>query len=151
MSIARAGFNPSVAANFTGIETTPIDSLLPRQIGIASVSLTWEPFTWGRKKHDLALRREELQKAVNKEEDVKGQVEIEVAEQFRRLQLAAARLHVASLSRQMATESLRVAQKQYEVQFSLLRKVLQAQAALEGANADYQQDLERAVDGSRGV
>lgn len=141
MSIARAGFNPSVAANFTGIETTPIDSLLPRQIGIASVGLTWEPFTWGRKKHDLALRREELQQAVNQEEDVKGQVEIEVAEQFRRLQLAAARLHVASLSRQVAAESLRVAQKQYEVQFSLLRTVLQAQATLEGANADYHRTL----------
>jgi outer membrane protein len=105
------------------------------------VGLTWEPFTWGRKKHDLALRREELQQAVNKEEDVKAQVEIEVAEQFRRVQLAAARLHVASLSRQMAAESLRVAQKEYEVQFSLLRTVLQAQATLEGANADYHRTL----------
>ena len=141
MQIASAGFNPSIAANFTGIETTPINSLLPRQIGIAAVGLTWEPFTWGRKKHDLAVRRDELQEALNKEEDVKGQVEIDVAEQFRRLQLSAARLHVASLSRQMAAESLRVAQKQYEVQFSLLRAVLQAQAALAQANADYHRTL----------
>jgi outer membrane protein TolC len=139
--IASAGFNPSVAAEFTGIETTPVNSLLPRQVGIAAVGLTWEPFTWGRKKHELALRREELQETVNKEEDVKAQVEVDVAEQFRRLQLAIARLHVASLGRQMAAESLRVAQKQYEVQFSLLKTVLQAQALLESSDADYHRTL----------
>jgi outer membrane protein TolC len=105
------------------------------------VSLTWEPFNWGRKKHDLAVRRDELQKAVNDAADAKGQIESEVSELLRRVQLAGARLHVASLSRQVATESLRVAQKQYEEQYSLLKAVLQAQAALASANADYQRTL----------
>ncbi len=141
MRIARAGFDPTIAAQFTGIETTPINSLLPRQVGIAGVSVTWEPFTWGRKKNELALRREELQEAVNRNEDAKSQVAIDVAEQFRKLKLASAKLHVASLTRQMAAESLRVNQKQYEVRFSLLKSVLQAQAALEGANAEYQKSL----------
>lgn len=141
MRIARAGFDPTIAAQFTGIETTPINSLLPRQVGIAGVSVTWEPFTWGRKKNELALRREELQEAVNRNEDAKSQVAIDVAEQFRKLKLASAKLHVASLMRQMAAESLRVNQKQYEVQFSLLKSVLQAQAALESANAEYQKIL----------
>jgi outer membrane protein TolC len=139
--IAGAAFDPTVAAQYIGIQTTPINSLLPKEIGIAGVSLTWEPFTWGRKKHDSAMHRAELEEAVNKEQDAKEQVEIDVGEQFRRLQLAAARLHVASLSRQMANESLRVAQKQYEVQFSLLKTVLQAQSALEGSNAEFQRSL----------
>jgi outer membrane protein TolC len=139
--IANAAFNPSIAAEFTGIETTPVNPLLPRQIGVAGVGLTWEPFTWGRKKHDLAVRREELEEAINKEEDVKAQVEIDVAERFRQLQLDAARVHVASIGRQMAAESLRVAQKQYELQFSLLKTVLQAQASLESGDADYRRTL----------
>jgi hypothetical protein len=141
MRIARAGFDPTIAAQFVGYEATPLGSLLPRQIGIAGLSVTWEPFTWGRKKRELSVRRTELEEAVNREEDAKGMVAIDVSEQQRRLQLAAARLHVASLGRQVAVESLRVAQKQYEVQFSLLKSVLQAQASLESANADYQRGL----------
>ena len=141
IGIASAGFDPSIAAQFIGIETTPVNSLLPRQIGVVGVSLSWEPFNWGRKKHDLAVRRDELQKAVNNAAEAKGQIEIEVAEQLRRVQLAGARLHVANLSRQVATESLRVAQKQFEEQYSLLKAVLQAQATLASANADYQRTL----------
>jgi outer membrane protein len=141
LRIASAAFNPSIAAQFTGVEITNVNALLPRQIGIAGVSLTWEPFTWGRKQHELAVHRDEIQEAVNAEQDAKSQVEIDVADQYRRLQLAAARLHVASLGLQMATESLRVAQKQYDVQFSLLKTVLQAQTGLEGASADYQRSL----------
>jgi outer membrane protein TolC len=141
LSIASASFNPTIAAQFIGIETTPIDSLLPRQVGFAGISLSWQPFTWGRKQHELAVYRDELQQAINQQEDAKSLVEIDVAEQYRRLQLAAAHLHVASLSRQMATESLRVARKQYEAEFALLKTVLQAQSALENSNADYQHSL----------
>ena len=141
LRIASAGFQPTIAAQITGIGLTDVNALLPRQIGIAGVSLTWEPFTWGRKRHDLAVHSAEVQQAINNAEEAKDQVAIDVADQFRRLQLAAARLHVSSLSLQMANESLREAQKQYEVQFSLLKTVLQAQAALGGANADYQKTL----------
>jgi outer membrane protein TolC len=41
----------------------------------------------------------------------------------------------------MAAESLRVAQRRYQEQFSLLRTVLDAQTALEAANAEYQRSL----------
>lgn len=138
---AAATFNPVIAAQYTGIELFDATPLLPKQIGFAGVSLVWDPFTWGRRKHDLEQRRDEIQEAVNKEEDAKEQVAVDVGEQFRKMQLAAARLRVATLSRQLATEALRVAQKQYEVQFSLVKTVLQAQAALENANADYRRSL----------
>jgi outer membrane protein TolC len=141
MRIASAGFQPTIAAQITAIGLTDVNALLPRQIGIAGVSLTWEPFTWGRKRHDLAVHGAEVQQAINNAEEAKDQVSIDVADQFRRLQLAAARLHVSSLSLQVANESLREAQRQYEVQFSLLRTVLQAQTTLEGSNADYQKTL----------
>jgi outer membrane protein TolC len=141
LQIASAAYNPTIAAQFTGIEISDINALLPRQIGIAGVSLSWEPFTWGRKERDLEVHRVEIQRAMNKEEEAKSQVAIDVADQYRRLQLAAAKLHVASLGLQVATESLRVAQKQYDQQFSLLRTVLQAQTGLEGASAEYQRSL----------
>ncbi len=87
------------------------------------------------------MRRDEIQQIENRNEEIKGEVSIDVAEQFRRLPLARARLGIARLRRQMTTESLRVAQKRYEEQFSLLRTVLDAQSALEAASADYQRSL----------
>lgn len=138
---AAAAFNPTVAAEYAGITLANIGPLLPREVGVAGVSLQWEPFTWGRKRHEIAVRRDEVQQVENRAEEIKGEVSIDVAEQFRRLPLARARLGIARLRRQMAAESLRVAQKRYEEQFSLLRTVLDSQSALEGANAEYQHSL----------
>jgi len=138
---AAAAFHPTVAAEYAGITLANVGPLLPREVGVAGVSLQWEPFTWGRKKHELAVRRDEIQEAENRAEEIKGEVSIDVAQQFRRLPLARARLGIARLRRQMAAESLRVAQKRYEEQFSLLRTVLDAQSAVEAANAEYQRSL----------
>jgi outer membrane protein len=141
LSNTAATFNPTIAAELLGIELVNVTPLLPRQIGVAGVSLTWEPFTWGRRKHELAARRDDIQEAMNQEKDAAGQVQIDVTEQFRRLELAAAKLRVASLSRQMATESLRIVQKQYEDQYSLLKTVLEAQVNLQNADADYRRTM----------
>jgi outer membrane protein len=138
---AAAAFNPTVAADYAGITLANLGPLLPRGVGVAGVSLQWEPFTWGRKKHELSVRRDEIQQIENRAEEIKGEVTIDVAEQFRRLPLARARLGIARLRRQMVAESLRVSQKRYEEQFSLLRTVLDAQSALEAANAEYQRSL----------
>jgi outer membrane protein TolC len=138
---AGAAFNPTVTAQYAGLTLANVGPLLPREVGVAGVSLQWEPFTWGRKKHELAVRRDEIQQIENQAEEVKGEVSIDVAEQLRRLPLARARLGIARLRRQMAAESLRVAQRRYQEQFSLLRTVLDAQTALEAANAEYQRSL----------
>ncbi len=138
---AGAAFNPTVAAQYAGLTLANVGPLLPREVGVAGVSLQWEPFTWGRKKHELTVRRDEIQQIENQAEEIKGEVSIDVAEQLRRLPLARARLGIARLRRKMAAESLRVAQKRYEEQFSLLRAVLDSQSALDGANAEYQRSL----------
>lgn len=134
---AAAAFDPTIAAELIGVDLLNVTPLLPKRAGVAGVSLTWEPFTWGRKGHELEEKRDGIQQAMNLEKEVAGQVKVDVAEQFRRLELSAAKLRVASLSRQMATESLRIAQKQYEAQYSLLKTVLEAQVNLENAGADY--------------
>jgi outer membrane protein TolC len=139
--IAAASFNPIIAAQYIGIEVTNVNAFLPRHIGIAGVSLTWEPFTWRRKQHDLEVHRIAEQQSAYKAAEVKSQIEIEVADLSRRVELASARLHVAALRRQMATESLRVATRQYEAQYSLVKTVLQAQSFTDNVNADYERTL----------
>ncbi len=139
--IAGASYNPTVAAQYIGVEVTNVNALLPRQIGIAGVSLTWEPFTWRRKQHDLEVHRIAEQQAVYKAAEVKSEIQIEVGDLSRRVRLASARLHVAALTRQMTTESLRIAQRQYEAQYTLLKTVLQAQSSADNASADYERTI----------
>jgi len=141
LSNAAAAFDPTIAAELIGADLLNVTPLLPKRVGAAGVTVTWEPFTWGRKKHELEEKRDGIQQAMNLEKEVAGQVKVDVAEQVRRLELSAAKLRVASLSRQMATESLRIAQKQYEAQYSLLKTVLEAQVNLENAGADYRRIL----------
>jgi outer membrane protein TolC len=136
--LTAASYNPTIAAEFIGTEIANVNAFLPRQVGVAGLSLSWEPFTWGRRRHDVAVARMEAERAANAEQDVKSQVAMDAVEQWRRLKLASARLNVADLSRKLAAESLRVAQKQYSVEFALLKTVLEAQSKLEAANADYQ-------------
>ena len=141
LSNAGAAFNPTIVAQYLGLELLDVTPLLPRTIGLAGVGLTWEPFTWGRRKHELAGRRDEIDEAMNLEQETEQQVRVEVAEQFRRVGLSAAKLRVASLTRQMAAESLRISQTQYAAQYSLLKTVLEAQASLENADADYRRTV----------
>ncbi len=138
---AAASFHPTVSAELIGVELADVNPLLPRQIGFAALSLNWQPITWGRRKHELADKRHEIEQAGILEKEMEDQVRVEVTEHLRRLRLAQTKLRVADLGRQMATESLRISQQRYEAQYSLLRTVLDAQAALETANADYRRTL----------
>jgi outer membrane protein TolC len=138
---AAASFHPTIAAELIGVELADINPLLPRQIGFAGLSFNWQPVTWGRRKHELADKRYEIEQAEMLEKEAEDQVRVEVTEHLRRLRLAQTKLRVADLGRQMAEESLRISQRRYEAEYSLLKTVLDAQATREAANADYRRTL----------
>ncbi len=68
---------------------------------------------------------------------------IDVNQKFRQLRQSRAQLRVTRLAQQTALENLRVVKNRYQAQASLLKDVLQSQAALEQANSDHQQALVR--------
>ncbi len=139
--VKKADYIPDISIDFNNLTLLNFNQFLPTSISNIGVSLSWEPFDWGRKRHDLAEKGRVIEEAKNSRADAEALVTIEVDDKFRKLQQAQAQLRVARLGQQTAIENLRVAKNKYEAQSSLLKDLLQAQANLEQSNADFQQAL----------
>lgn len=137
----KAEYIPDVAAEFNNISFLNYGRYFPSQSMSIGVSLTWEPFDWGRKKHEAAEKRRTVEQARNAGTDAESAVLIEVNEKYRQLRRSRAQLKLARMQREASLEGLRVTRNRYAVEAALLKDVLQGQAGLEQADADYQQAL----------
>ena len=115
--------------------------MLPSNVVSAGFSLTWEPFDWGRKRHELAEKSMAVEQTVAELHETEAQVLVDVNTRFRQLQEAAASLRVAQLAVEEAREKLRVAGDGYRLQTVRLDQVLQAQSGVSSADTQYQRAL----------
>ena len=115
--------------------------MLPTNVLTAGVDLTWEPFDWGRRRHELAEKSETIEQAQTALSETESQVLVEVNAQFRKVQEAAAALQVAQLGVDEAAEKLRVASDAYRIQSVRLDQLLQVQAGNSTAASEYQKAL----------
>ena len=115
---------------------------MPTQTTSVGVSLSWEPFDWGRKKHEAAEksahRRPGAARAAGGRKLGAGGHQRQVP---RSCVTAARSFAWPGWRRKAAMENLRVAKNKYLVQAVLVKDVLQAQVSLEQSNTDYQQAL----------
>ncbi len=132
---------PDIAAEFNDVTFLNWGRFMPTQSMSVGVSLTWEPFDWGRKKHEAAEKQRAVEQARLAGREAESQVLLDVNDKFRQLRYRHAELRVARLSQETAIENLRVTKNKYGVQAVLVRDVLQTQVSLEQANAGYQQAL----------
>src|SRR5262249_8547067 len=137
----RAEYIPDVAAEFNSLSLANFGTFLPVQSNSIGVSLSWEPFDWGRKKHEAAEKQRTIAQARNSLDDAKDGVLIDVNEKYRALRRSRSQLRAARLAQEAAIESLRVTRNKYSVEAVLLRDVLQGQVNLEQSNNDYNQAL----------
>ena len=137
----KAEYIPDLAAEFNSMSFLNYGQFFPKQSLSVGFSLTWEPFDWGRRKHEAAEKRHVIEQARNSGQDTINAVVIDVNEKYRQLRQSRNQLRVARLAQETALESLRVAKNKYAVQAVLLKDVLQRQVNLEQANSDYQQAL----------
>lgn len=152
--VKRAEYIPDVSFMFGYLSPFGI-TMLPRNIAVAGVNVSWEPFDWGRKKHELAEKDRTLQQAALAIKQSESAILVEVAASFRKLEETRMQVKVALLSQDVAKEQFRVSKTKYEEKAALLQDVLQRQAAVSDANGKYQQallafwtakaDLERAI------
>jgi outer membrane protein len=105
------------------------------------VTLSWEPFDWGRKKRELAEKSRGVEQARQTEQETESAVLIEVNGKFRKLQQTHQLLAVGRLAEETALEQARVASNRYTARAAMLKDVLSAQTALAEANQQYQQAL----------
>jgi outer membrane protein len=128
----------SIQANYL----TPAGiNFLPQNIGGIGALLTWQPWDWGQKRHNLAQKVIAEHEAVLTEEDARDQVLLDVDSQFRKLREARAQLAVAEGARDAEQERLRNQTDAYSQQAILLSDLLQQQASLATAEDQYRQAL----------
>ena len=137
----KAEYIPDVAAEVNSLSFLNFGQFFPAHSTSVGVSLTWEPFDWGRKKHEAAEKQHTVAQARNSRQDAVNAVLIDVNDKFRQLRQSRTQLRIAHLSQETAIEGLRVASNRFAVQSVLLKDVLQVQVSLEQSNADYQQAL----------
>ena len=128
----------SVQANYL---TAPNISFLPQNVGAVGVLLTWQPWDWGQKRHNIAQKVDAENQAQLSIDNVKDQVLQEVDSSFRRLREARVLLTAAQAARDAEAEKLRNEMDAYSHQTVLLSDLLQQQSSVASAEDQYRQGL----------
>ena len=139
-ALAKAQFLPDL--NLSIQYTSPIGySFVPTNIANAGFEFRWEPFEWGRRKHEVNEKTINVEQSKLELENTKSKILIDVGDQFRALKEARTSVLVAQSAQTSSREKLREVTWQYGQQTKLLRDVLQQQAAVDKANSDYDDAL----------
>ena len=133
----HAEYIPDISAEFNAITLLSFNSFLPSGFYSIGLSLSWEPLDWGRKRSEMAEKRDVIAQDKNTETSAERKVIMDVDSKYRQMQLSCSKLRVARLSQKAAQENLRVDKNQYEVQAALLKVVFQAQSTVAQANSDF--------------
>ena len=137
----KTEYIPDVSLAVTYASPRNFDSFVPKNFLAAGVSVSWEVFDWGRKRHELAEKEKTIEQANNGLRDAEMNVMIEVGAKFRQMQEARQALRTAQLQQETARENMRVSVNKYKLQAALLSDVLQTQATMANADYQYQQAL----------
>ena len=127
--LQRADFIPEVALQLSYEHTSP-SGILPSQQALAQLSISWEPWDWGRRDHQIAARDLEVQKGHQALEDLKAQIASEVNSKERRCK----ELEFLRQARDTAVEAAEVRHRivtlRYLHRTALTRDLLEAQVQL---------------------
>jgi len=138
--LAKSQYVPDLGASFHYLSPFGVNFVPTNIMGIG-LEFTWEPFDWGRRKHDVNEKTIAVEQSKLSLDDTKAQILINLDNQFRALHEARVAVTVATAKREASQEKLREVTYQYEQKTKLLRDVLQQQSAVEGANADYNEAM----------
>jgi outer membrane protein TolC len=128
----------SVQANYL---TAPNISFLPQNLGAVGVLLTWQPWDWGQKRHNIAQKLDAEKQAQLSIDNVREQVVQEVDSSFRRLREARELLAATQAARDAEAEKLRNEMDAYSNLTILLSDLLQQQSSVANAEDQYRQGL----------
>jgi outer membrane protein TolC len=138
--IKKSEYIPDVSVGMRYVSVQDV-KLLPQNIAQVGFLVTWEPFDWGRKRHEMSEIGKTVAQAETSLRETQNLIQIEVGDKFRKLRQARQALLTAQLGQDTARENVRVLNARYAAQEALIKDVLQSQAALAEANHQYQQAL----------
>jgi outer membrane protein TolC len=128
----------SLQANYL---TAPNISFLPQNVGAVGVLLTWQPWDWGQKRHNIAQKVDAEKQAQLYVDNVREQIFQEVDSAYRRLREARELLTAAQAARDAEAEKLRNQMDAYSHQAIVLSDLLQQQSSVASAEDHYRQGL----------
>ena len=128
----------SLQASYIGFQNV---NFLPQSTGAVGFQLQWQPFDWGYKKHRIAELKGTTEQKATTERDLEQHVLLEVEETFRKL--GEARILLDALTDQREAEQTKLGEvtNRYNQKAALLSDLMQQQAAVSQAEAQYQQAL----------
>ncbi len=128
----------SLQASYLGFQNV---NFLPQSAGIVGFQLQWQPFDWGYKKHRIAELKGATEQKATTERDLEQRVLLDVEEKFRKL--GEARILLDALTDQREAEQTKLGEvtNRYNQKAALLSDLMQQQAAVSHAEAQYQQAL----------
>jgi outer membrane protein TolC len=136
--IEKTHYIPDISIQASYLSPANIN-FLPQNIGSVGALLTWQPWDWGQKRHNIAQKVLAEQQAALSVDDARDQVLLDVDSNFRRLREARAKLAVAEAARDSEKERLRNQQDAYSQQSILLSDLLRQQASVADAEDQYRQ------------
>jgi outer membrane protein TolC len=138
--IAKAEYIPdlNLSVRYMGFNNFEV---LPPNVAVAGLFLSWEPFDWGRRHNNLAEKAKAVEQARNGAQETESRIAVEVGVTFRKWEEAALLLKAARIGHGAAVEQLRVTTSRYKEQAALVRDLLQAESRRTDAEFQYQQAL----------
>jgi outer membrane protein TolC len=136
--IEKTRYLPDISIQANYLTPAGID-FLPQNIGGIGALLTWQPWDWSQKRHNIAGKVMAEHQAALSTGDARDQVLLDVDSGFRKLREARAQLAVAESARDAEQEKLRNQTDAYAQQAILLSDLLQEQALFATTEDQYRQ------------
>jgi outer membrane protein TolC len=137
--LVRADWIPdlTLTASYTRTTHTGNTGLLPDEVAIVGLVLSWEPWDWGRRKHEAAARAHQITAAKESRAETEQQITVEVGQRWRALKDAAVLLEATRVQQEAAQAYLEDTRNRYREDAKKLFDVLEAEARMSRARSDF--------------
>jgi len=137
----KAEYIPEVSLAINYLTTTNFGNTLPSNITAAGLQLTWEPWDWGRKRHEIAEKRLKEDEAKVAVDATERSVLLEVRGAWRQLGNARRQLALSDASQRAVRQKLHEVQEQVAREALLTKDLFSAQSDLASADGQHRQAL----------
>jgi outer membrane protein TolC len=137
----KAEYIPDVSLAFSYYTTANFEDVFPSNVGTVGMSLRWEPWDWGRKRHEYDEKRTKEEQAQVGVGATQRAVLLEVRNACRQLENTRRQLTLSDASESAARQKLKELQEKVKREAALSRDLYQAQSDLASADSQQQQAL----------
>jgi len=129
----KAELIPDVSLTLQHFGFLNTGNIAPSNYAVAGVSLTWEPWDWGRRRKEAHALQYQAEAAKLALDDTTQQVQRQASQALRAWEQSQREIAAAEAAVTAAQESMRVTRQRVEQQVALMRQLLEAQTTFETA------------------